>query len=1228
MTIPTATVKPANSQGASAVRSARAPSASGIQAVHTPGLAATQLNAKFGKTPLEQRHVIDMMKDCYKANGTEEISGALNSIIDDLAKKVEASGGQKAEELKSLVVGILKQPDPEPVSSSTASSSPPVVSPPSVPVIAATGAPSATSAASTKQASSWRQRFGSFLGLTSNTAATLDTLQQVAVKEGVPEKLTQYQKELQSAKLNEALKQKITEATSQIKALPDLGAFQKVLDDVEGSVTLLGKTTSAEKQGLVDNLRKTDLTNRKQDKSVANQRIQSSTIDAWRSGHKTLSAAAASIEPVRAAVQKIETHWSNKLQDQRAKHEAALPGYRRLQSQLAQSVQNIVIPVLEPEVELNTAKLNALSERITVLEKREKEKLPELRAQRDAANKAGNFDELNSLSDQIDACKKNIDNLKKQKEKITELQHIVSASGVDLAAVRELSLQFGVIRSKANLLPFSLQMLGNGVVSESIDQGFSLNQALEYGGSGRSNHAMSRSIALRTNLAEFGSDLNIHENSKNPTVVTARGDRRSFLSDLGGALGSPDSERADQVLEFLGTKDGRKYVHRLAASNVTAAGFNAKTLQLDAPSLAYKVESGFSALKKWMIGRTGVYARDPGEYLGKRLLVLSRLSATLQKEIFRDGKPVGIDHAILTPQHAVEASSLILAALPNDLLTANHIEVTRFMKSLKEFEGEIQSAEKEKKPVGAEKQLAFKQVLNSFHNQAAIWVSKRETSGADKSVAVAKQISAEIALNGRKGFFRRAPTSLGNFINLVGGRAIREGWSSLQNCLSQINQKERLRQQFDRPENIARVADLKRQLSPLSESKNECDAINAQALLSYLSGNGLTVEIKRELSPLFKNILISTGNFLHDAWEPLSKGRSAPKVIALSSAQANSIPNYSKTSLSRFATNTSNDDVSDKKAISATTPKIAAASASPKVARPVTSGNQWISSLWGQVFNEGSNPAQQLARLKHEYQEAFQVDYPEGATAFSNQQVEAHYQNLRSLTEIAVFSGQDVKNIPTATFEKMKDLTPTLLKIRRGAVLQGQLAPVNTRVIHNVSGDKARCWLRSSWGAAVNALSKDEFLKRVSVVAQSMNKELGMLNLTPNEIGQIYDQIKASPFNGLKESPILENKQRELMISLMDRADGSWKKGNTLRTLNQLKNGENPQTEGDFGVLFLKALGLPVIVHNATDVMPDVYLPENYKTDQHGHPDTWPTLQYDGTGSAGHWWFYQRSVRA
>jgi len=301
---------------------------------------------------------------------------------------------------------------------------------------------------------------------------------------------------------------------------------------------------------------------------------------------------------------------------------------------------------------------------------------------------------------------------------------------------------------------------------------------------------------------------------------------------------------------------------------VSAAGFSSKTLALSAPSLAYKVESS--------------YSRKSQEHVGARLKVLESLSGTLQAEIFKAGKPVDITHAVITDQHAVEAASLILAAMPNDLLTTNHAEVERFMKALKAFENKVELAGQQNNgQVGPKDLESFKQELSTFHKKAALWISERDTAGAEQSLAAAREISKEIAENRRGGVLRRISVNVGNFVNLAGGKAIRESFSAIQNYFSNVNQKERLRQQLGKTENIATVFELKAQLKPLLSS---ADASNAQVLINYLEGKSLTVKLQGQLSPQLKRTLVEVESFVQKLWKSCGHGKPLPKVIEWSSS--------------------------------------------------------------------------------------------------------------------------------------------------------------------------------------------------------------------------------------------------------------------------------------------------------------------------------------------------------
>ncbi|WP_291810101.1 hypothetical protein [Limnobacter sp.] len=870
MTTPTTTAVPsAISQRTVSSSAATGKSGSGVQAVLTPGLAATQRNANFGKTPLEQPHVIDMMKACYRMNGTEEISDALNALIDGLVKKVEEGGGQKAEELKSMIVEILKKADPAPASSSSfsfpsdATTATPSISAVESSSLAATPTTSAQLAkpeTGTKPSSSWLRWIGSFFSAAQDQAAALNALQQAAVKEGVPAKLAQYHKQLELDKV-----------TKRIAELPDTGSLEQVLNDVDGRVKTLVAITSNEKKSIVDLVRKADLSNRKQGQVMG---VQKSVIEAFHSAGGALSASGGSAGVSNHAEAKVVQKWYRAAKSQQVMHEKAVQGYKMIQSKLESSVRDVVGPN-KNILELSQVELSELGKKLDEWGTREREKKSELQEQLEQTGQEQDGAKVSGLLTDLDTCEKNIKGIEDQKKKIATLSRTVGLAEMDLRVINSLSDRFAAAPGfQANALPCSLPLLANGVESPSVKDGFSLNKALEYGRAG----ASSRSAALKIGLSEFGSWFNTFDSQGKPRPSNTRGEKLPFLAELGGSLKNPGGERSEKVLKFLGTadcdspqgldKNGRIFIHKLAAANVSAAGFNSKTLALSAPSLAYKVESS--------------YSRKSQEHVGARLKVLESLSGTLQAEIFKAGKPVDITHAVITDQHAVEAASLILAAMPNDLLTTNHAEVERFMKALKAFENKVELAGQQNNgQVGPKDLESFKQELSTFHKKAALWISERDTAGAEQSLAAAREISKEIAENRRGGVLRRISVNVGNFVNLAGGKAIRESFSAIQNYFSNVNQKERLRQQLGKTENIATVFELKAQLKPLLSS---ADASNAQVLINYLEGKSLTVKLQGQLSPQLKRTLVEVESFVQKLWKSCGHGKPLPKVIEWSSS--------------------------------------------------------------------------------------------------------------------------------------------------------------------------------------------------------------------------------------------------------------------------------------------------------------------------------------------------------
>jgi hypothetical protein len=338
----------------------------------------------------------------------------------------------------------------------------------------------------------------------------------------------------------------------------------------------------------------------------------------------------------------------------------------------------------------------------------------------------------------------------------------------------------------------------------------------------------------------------------------------------------------------------------------------------------------------------------------------------------------------------------------------------------------------------------------------------------------------------------------------------------------------------------------------------------------------------------------------------------------------------------------------------------------------LASNEEWIVNVWKNLL--GSNPKNKIAQLKADYKIDFESKDPNNPVDPSNEDQEKFKQNLSLLDNIALNVGKRVGDIDPNVLKQMSDLLPLVIKLKRGEAIAPQLTPLEQRGLKKVSGQDNRCWLRSSWAAAVDALPQEQFTARVLELARSMrdheifNREdlFGKLDLNLVEVDQIYLQIQKDVGNGLstpdhyddnfsklkkserldstppgpmdltiEDKMILERKQRALMIAVVDKADKLLKNTDVEDTLQELKNGMNLQAEQEFGALFLNALGLPVIIHStSTSVpgdqsppVPDVRLPENFNVVEHGHPDTWPTIFHKGGALGGHYDFYQKHIK-
>jgi hypothetical protein len=350
--------------------------------------------------------------------------------------------------------------------------------------------------------------------------------------------------------------------------------------------------------------------------------------------------------------------------------------------------------------------------------------------------------------------------------------------------------------------------------------------------------------------------------------------------------------------------------------------------------------------------------------------------------------------------------------------------------------------------------------------------------------------------------------------------------------------------------------------------------------------------------------------------------------------------------------------------------------------QPLASNDEWIVNVWRNLLDpnpEDSNLESRLKniesrikKLKDDYGRHFEFnhakpDHNSSAEYVLNYQQNArlYEQNVGSLDNIA----RSIKRreIRSEGLKQMRDLLPLIIEIEGGGVIASQLTPLKDRgEPKEISGQDDRCWLRSSWAAAVDALPEKQFIARVLELARSMREQeifadgepFGGLGLNFVDVAQIYLAIDADSENGLstvgkhddnvrplkrserldstppgpmpltdEDKMILERKQRALMIALVD-ADESVKTGDVKTRLDALKNGKNEQAEQQFIISFMQALDLPVIIHSTSVAGTDIRLPKNFNVAEHGHPDTWPTIYHTGGSEHGHYQFYPKRKAA
>ncbi|MCR2746182.1 hypothetical protein [Limnobacter parvus] len=500
------------------------------------------------------------------------------------------------------------------------------------------------------------------------------------------------------------------------------------------------------------------------------------------------------------------------------------------------------------------------------------------------------------LQTNLVACNQRIGEIEAKLTSVNQLIAANKTARTEMAVIAGLHSEVKQTERDVQNLPFSLPFMANGKDPALRDNVLmrGLKGAFWVGNVNANNHAMGRASWLRTTLAGFGSHFTRFNNSettnKRDLSGAGRGGSRTELAVLGGMLKDPSSGAADRMIEFFTTGenveagDRRRYIHDLAAGNLVAAGFNTKTLKLDAPSLQYKVDRGFSALKKaFYIGKPGVTARDPIKHIQSRLNVLANISEVFQEALFRNGKPVNIQHAIQTPNQAIEACSLLLAALPNDLLVNKSQEVSRFLKQVREFE-DLAEANPIKDDLIALNELnTFKSTIKNFHEQSANWLNARDKTAETKSesIAASKDTGAIIVSRLRKGTFRKAASSTVATLNTYGVGFVREGAKNVAQFASNVSRKESMKALLkNSPNTIGHLRHINAALASAKENSPVFER-NSTAIKKFLAGEKFELELEGPISEKMALVLVRVGNLMEEVWSEKYPKKARPGSIKL-----------------------------------------------------------------------------------------------------------------------------------------------------------------------------------------------------------------------------------------------------------------------------------------------------------------------------------------------------------
>lgn len=295
---------------------------------------------------------------------------------------------------------------------------------------------------------------------------------------------------------------------------------------------------------------------------------------------------------------------------------------------------------------------------------------------------------------------------------------------------------------------------------------------------GAANHGLERALWIRSEMNGLLDTLD-----RGKTAKTSRDD----IIKLAVAL---DDENADKLKEVLGlfqtNENFRGYnlgsynINRVAAMNLIAAGYNPKTLELDAPSLDYKAkEVGFSALTKVLSVASkscGKTTRTPEKHIVPRLEALDGMQQALKDKLYPEGQKAVVEHLLNNNASLTEFGALMIASMPRDFLILHPV-----------FVQEIKALTEKCKVDGKdfENFQANKKAFENIHSDVSKALNEHQSRNeADriKHVEISNQMVIEVH---RRGHIKKAVSSIGrSFMQNIGAplggvkRAVGEFWKS------------------------------------------------------------------------------------------------------------------------------------------------------------------------------------------------------------------------------------------------------------------------------------------------------------------------------------------------------------------------------------------------------------------------------------------------------------------